>query len=141
MAYRNCFFRKNKQWKKLLFTQALLAFIISYSNSAIALSVEDYCLSKIEPSEFKIELEKNPYRIPNEIWDTRTEKAIFSKKGKKYSIKIDNRIIQLIDEKNNSIISQIELPYEKNSSIRAAYLTKDNWLYVRATRNREHPTF
>lgn len=122
-------------WKKLLLTQFILAFSVIFADKVIALSVRDYCLSKVKPSKLKMELEKNPYKLPNEIRHIRTEKVIFSKNGKKYSIKIDNRIIQLVDEENNIIISQGELPYEKDSAISNAYLTKDNWLYVHATRN------
>ncbi len=134
MAFKNFFFNKNKQWS-ILFVQILFAIITSYFSQAISLSVEDYCLSKVEPSELKVESEKYPIKRHNEIWSPRTEKAFFSENNKKYSVKIHDGIVQLIDEEKKSVISQIKLPYEKDSNVSNGYLTKDNWLYINADKN------
>ena len=129
------YFCQFKQWKKLLLIQLLTAFAMGYPGGAIALSLEDYCLSKTEPSEFKTELKKNPRQNSNQINFLGNDKIDFSQNNKKYSIKIDYDIVQLIDEESNSIIAQLELPLGKDNGIRSAYLAKDNWLYLSARRD------
>ena len=134
MSDQICFFARVKQWQKLLLAQFILAFSVVSADKVIALSVKEYCLSKVEPSEFKIELEKNPYKLPNEIVSSINGKIDFSRNNKNYSLTINYDTIQLI-EKKGGVISQLEIPLEKDSWISGGYLTEDNWLYINADKN------
>ncbi|MEL7077116.1 MAG: hypothetical protein AAFY50_00860 [Cyanobacteria bacterium J06648_1] len=134
MVFFKKFFSTNSPWKILL-TQTLLVLTTSYFNRAIALSVEDYCLSKIEPKKLKIEPKKYPLKRDNEIWFPQTQKAYLQYNQNKYSIKIYRGVIQLFDDKSNTLISETELPYEKDSNVSSGYITKNNWLYINKDKN------
>ncbi len=132
MSFNIYLLKQFKHWKKLLLIQLLTTFAMGYPGGAIALSLEDYCLSKTEPSEFKTELKKNSRPNSNKINFLRNDKIDFSHNNKKYSIKIYRDTVQLIDRTSNSIIAQLKLPLGKDNWISTEYLTKDNWLYLSA---------
>lgn len=134
MPYQISFLGKVKQCKKLLLMELFLAFSVVCADKVIALSVRDYCLSKVKPSEVKMELEKNPYKLPNKIVSSINGKINFSRNNKNYSLTIDYDTIRLIEEKEG-VISQLKIPLEKDSWISGGYLTGDNWLYINADKN------
>jgi hypothetical protein len=110
----------------------LIVLTIGISHSALAESLDGYCISKAGQMQRRKEIQNNS---TYEALSTLSQSITFFRDGEKFAIVPNSTSVLLLRQEDQKVISRLEYFLEKDDSISSLYLTKDNRLFIQANLN------